>query len=70
MDFVVSCFSCFSEISRLKFIRLLGVVFSSQQGVITTRSNRMKFRLRDQWFQVFSQDKCSHSFESILFTDS
>ena len=31
----------------LKFIRLLRVVFSSQvtEGVITTRSNRMKFRL-------------------------
>ena len=33
--------------SSLKFIRLLRVVFSSQvtEGVITTRSNRMKFRL-------------------------
>ena len=35
--------------NSLKFIRLLRVVFSSQQhvteGVITTRSNRMKFRL-------------------------
>ena len=35
--------------SSLTFIRLLRVVFSSQQGVtegvITTRSNRMKFRL-------------------------
>ena len=34
----------------LNFIRLLQVVFSSQhlltEGVITTRSNRMKFRLR------------------------
>ena len=34
----------------VKFIRLLLVVFSSQyyvtEGVITTRSNRMKFRLR------------------------
>ena len=38
-----------SGMVSLKFIRLLRVVFSSQQrvteGVITTRSNRMKFRL-------------------------
>ena len=42
---------------NLKFIRLPRVVFSSQQltvteGVITTRSNRMKFRLLSVYLQV------------------
>ena len=34
----------FMPVISLKFIRLLRVVFSTE-GVITTRSNRMKFRL-------------------------
>ena len=42
-------FCHFFFLISLKFIRLLRIVFSSQQrvteGVITTRSNRMKFRL-------------------------
>ena len=45
-QFIALCY----RLNSLKFIRLLRVVFSSQQrryteGVITTRSNRMKFRL-------------------------
>ena len=41
---------CFS----LKFIRLLRVVFSSlTEGVITTRSNRIKFRLQFVYQMVF-----------------
>ena len=40
------------ESLSLKFTRLLRVVFSSQ-GVITTRSNRMKFRLGVAIFQKY-----------------
>ena len=40
-----------TDIHSLKFIRLLRVLFSSQltEGVLTTRSNRMKFRLWYPW---------------------
>ena len=40
----------------LKFIRLLRVVFSSR-GVITTRSNRMKFRLAEKMSKIDMRNK-------------
>ena len=42
--------------SSLKFIRLLRVVFSVTEGVITTRSNRMKFRLKESAFTAVKRD--------------
>ena len=49
----------------LNFIRLLRVVFSSQfsEGVITTRSNRMKFRLKLGNLRSFS--RTSFSFHKV-----